>query len=113
MKKAIPEIKRVVQKRGKIPSNTNTGKITPVSQINPMLIRKLKRPKLNNQRGSVSNFKIGFKKKLNSPRIAPAKKRICISPRKDTPEMNFVAKKSPKIPETICKSKFPTPFRIS
>ena len=49
-------------------------------------------PKVNILKGKVTNFKIGFKKKLINPKINPAKIKICQEPANSSPLRNLIAK---------------------
>ncbi len=84
-----------------------------------MLINKVASPKVIILIGVVTNFSMGFMKKLTSPRTAPTKIRISqtevrsIPKKLDcpgitsklTPVINLTAKNIPKIPAIICRVK--------
>ena len=115
----IPTIKEV-KKRAEIPEISNSGKITSRKKIIAMLIINEKSPKVKIRKGKVTNFRIGFIKKLINPKTIPIKIKICQSwvnfiPKYTlfpgmmcnlTPGTNFTAKKIAKIETKICQNKF-------
>ena len=91
-RKFNPQIIKLVQKRFKIPEIFNWGKIKSIKKIIPIFIKRVKMPKVNILKGKVTNFKIGFKKKLINPKINPAKIKICQEPANSSPLRNLIAK---------------------
>jgi len=92
---------------------SNSGKRTSKNHKIPILIKKVKRPKVKNLKGKKIFSKIGLIKKLISPKTSPQKRKVSIGPTKFTPGTNFIAKKSPRSAMMICKMSLPTQSMIT
>lgn len=110
----------VVQKSGPIPEIVNSKNRRSRNLIIIILIINEDSPKVKILKGKVTLFKIGLMKELIIPNTPPIKTKICqscervmpkilLSPGmtfKFTSEINFTAKKIPKIPPKICHINF-------
>lgn len=93
----------VVKKRGFNPAISRcSGKrmSTTIHTIAIFIIR-LDSPNVSILNGVVIRFRIGFIKKFIRPKIVPASKRDSIDPSKLTPDINWVASQTPRIPARI------------
>ena len=96
MKRFRNQDKRPVPTRGQIPEMINAGNRISTSQINSILIIKLKRPRVKILKGMEITFIKGFRKKFTNPKTIPAKIKIFINspeaPCITTPGIKSVAK---------------------
>jgi len=95
------QIKKVVNIRPVIfsISKVSLKRIPITKKTSPTFIIKVKSPKVIILKGKKTIFKIGFIKKLTSPRMAPDSKISLYVPENDIPGMYFVAINIPIIPE--------------
>jgi hypothetical protein len=66
-----------VKNSAEIPEISNSGKMISKKKIIAILMIKEKSPKVKILKGRVIKFKIGFMKKLISPKTIPTKIKIC------------------------------------
>ena len=76
----------------------SSGKKISTSQIIPIFIIKLTKPKVSILKGRVINFNIGFINKLISPNKIPENISVFQDPKNSTPGTNWAANHMPKIP---------------